>query len=76
MKETDKLCYHPNLPPYNSMTGEKILPTKIWECNCGGNSYCPTCGFGKGLWPCPCVKTEPTKCEKALKMIKVKVGKI
>ena len=54
MRETDKLCYHPNYPPYNPMTGEKSQPAKIFSCECGGNTVCPVCKFGSGMLPCKC----------------------
>ena len=60
MKKTDRLCYHPGWPPYNAMTGEKILPGHVWECDCGGNSYCDICGFGHGACPCDCDRFKKT----------------
>jgi len=57
MKKTEKPCYHPNWPPYNAMTGERIKPGNVWECECGGNSYCDVCGFGRGAMPCDCDRT-------------------
>ncbi len=54
MTEPKRLCYHPGWPPYNPMTGEKVLPGEIWECACGQNWGCPVCGFGAGAWPCKC----------------------
>ena len=48
MKKTNKLCYHVGLPEHDQDPGH------IWECDCGGNSYCDVCGYGRAMAPCNC----------------------
>ena len=48
------ICNHPEMPNYNSTTGEKNEPCEVNTCECGQNYICPKCGWGSVGLPHTC----------------------
>ena len=49
-------CYHPELFP-TDWDQKKPAPCKmVVMCECGERQSCPICGWGKGSYPCSCMR--------------------
>lgn len=50
-----EVCHHPQMRPTH-WGQAKPEPREMIGCECGQNMTCPECGYGRGAFPCQCMR--------------------